>query len=369
MPPTGIGVLGCGNVSRMYLPVLTAMAESAQLDLVAVADVDTPRARDTAAEYGVAKATTPDELLADDAVDLVVNLTPIAAHVEVSKAALTSGKHVYSEKPLATRTGDAEALVRSARERGLALACAPDTLLGTGFQAAAAALAGGAVGRPLAATATMLRPELTRPSFYTEGATAVFDMAPYYLSALVNLFGPVRRLSGASRTWPDARPPTPPDAGASIAAAGTLEFGSGLLATLVLSWGTVPLPEVPVFEVFGSEGVLRFPNPNNFGDPAFVRRHGDDEWTEVPASRQPETWRRNLRGLGVAEMVAALRAGRAPRASGEIACHVVDLIAGLVASAETGRHVEPTTTCTPAPLLTDEERLALLGDEGVRVTG
>lgn len=361
MRTIGIGVLGCGNVSPMYLPVLTAIAEPAGIRVVAVADIDAQRAERTAAEYGVAKATTPDELLADDAVELVLNLTPIAAHVETSKAALTSDKHVYSEKPLATRTDDAVELVRLARARGLALACAPDTLLGTGFQTAAAALADGVIGRPLAATATMLRPELTRPSFYTEGATAVFDMAPYYVSALVNLFGPVRRLSGATRTWPDARPPAPMSAGASIAAAGTLEFHSGVLATLVLSWGTVPVPEVPVFEVFGSEGVLRFPNPNDFDGPAFFRRHGEDAWTEVPGSRQPEHWRRNLRGLGVGELAAALRAGRTPRASGEIACHVVDLIAGLVASAASGRHVEPATTCTPAPLLAEEERLALLG--------
>lgn len=357
MQPTGVGVLGCGNVSRMYLPVLTEMTE---LEVVAVADIDAERAQETAKTYGVPKALTPDELLADADVDLVLNLTSIAAHVETSKAALTAGKHVYSEKPLATSSEDARLLVDEATRRGLRLGCAPDTLLGSGFQVARDALLSNAIGRPLAATASMLRPELTRASWYAQGVTPIIDMAPYYVSALVNLFGPAVRVSGATRTWPGDTPPVPAEAGASIAVAGTIEFAGGALATLVMAWGTIPVGEVPALHVLGSEGELRFPNPNNFGDPAYIRRHGEDSWTELPGSRQPANIRRNLRGLGVGEMVQALREGRSPRASGEIACHVVEVMTGLVAASDTGARVELTTTCKPATAFPESARAALV---------
>jgi predicted dehydrogenase len=357
MQPLGIGVLGCGNVSRMYLPVLKDMTE---LEVVAVADVDTERARETAETYGIPKALTPDELLANADVELVLNLTSIAAHVETSKAALAAGKHVYSEKPLAPSLEDAKALVEEAGRRGLALGCAPDTLLGSGFQAGLSALRDNAIGRPLAATASMLRPELTRPSFYVKGVTPIIDMAPYYVSALVNLFGPAVRVSGATKTWPGDDPPPPMQAGAPIAVAGTIEFASGLFATLVMVWGTVPTGEVPALNVLGSDGELRFPNPNNFGDPAYVRRHGEDSWIELAGSRQPDDIRRNLRGLGVGEMALAIRAGRPPRASGEIACHVVDVMTGLAESAATGTRVDLTTTCQPAAAFPERERAALI---------
>lgn len=357
MQPLGIGVLGCGNVSRMYLPVLTDMTE---LEVVAVADIDAERARETAETYGVPKALTPDELFASADVELVLNLTSIAAHVETSKAALAAGKHVYSEKPLAPSLEDAKALVEAARQRGLTLGCAPDTLLGSGFQAGLSALRENAIGKPLAATASMLRPELTRPSFYAHGVTPIIDMAPYYVTALVDLFGPAVRVSGATTTWPGDEPPPPMEAGAPISVAGTIEFASGLFATLVMAWGTVPTGEVPALNVLGSDGEIRFPNPNNFGDPAYVRRHGEDSWIELAGSRQPSEIRRNLRGLGVGEMVQAIRAGRAPRAGGEIACHVVDVMTGLIESARTGKHVELTTTCQPAAPFPERERAALV---------
>jgi predicted dehydrogenase len=355
--PTGIGVLGCGNVSRMYLPVLTDMTE---LEVVAVADIDAERARETAKTYGVAKALTPDELLADADVEVVLNLTSIVAHVETTKAALAAGKHVYSEKPLATSVEDAKALVEEAARRGLALGCAPDTMLGSGFQVARDALLAGEIGRPLAATASMLRAELTKPSFYTKAATPIFDMAPYYVTALVDIFGPATRVSGAARTWPGDTPPPQTEAGASIAVAGTIEFANGGLATLVMAWGTVPTGEVPALNVLGTEGELRFPNPNNFGDPALVTKHGRNGWEQLPGSEQPANIRRNLRGIGVGEMVSAIREGRQPRASGEIACHVVEVIAALVESARTGERIELTTTCRPAAPFSESERAAMV---------
>jgi predicted dehydrogenase len=358
MATARVGILGCGKVSAMYLPILR---RSPVLDVAAVADVDAGIAQAVADAHGVPRAVSPESLLADDSIEIVVNLTPIFAHVEMTQAALAAGKHVYSEKSLATSTSEATDLVADADRRGLALACAPDTLLGSGFQAAAAALAGGRVGRPLAATAAMFRSALTTPNAYTDGPTPFFDMAPYYVSALVSLFGPVSRVSSSTRTWPaDGRPDDGP-AGASMAVAGVLEFHSGAMANLALAWGTEHRSEVPVLNVYGTNGVLAVPNPNNFGDPAYAQDYGEQDWQEIPGSRQSEQVPRNLRGLGVAELALALREGRAPRASGALACHVVDVIAGLVRSGESGRRVELTTSCTPPDPLPAAVRDSLIG--------
>ncbi|MEQ7127270.1 Gfo/Idh/MocA family oxidoreductase [Actinopolymorpha sp. B11F2] len=358
MESTGIGIVGCGNVSRMYLPILARIPD---VDVVAVADVDAARAQQTVEEFDLPRAMSAEELIADPAVDVVLNLTPIVVHTDVSKAALTAGKHVYSEKPLATSVVAARELVDEARRRGLAFGCAPDTLLGSGFEAAREVVASGAIGRPLAASAAMFRSAMTRASFYSEGATPIFDMAPYYLSALVNVFGPAVRISGLTRTLSAGETPVEPPAGGSIASSGVIEFASGVLANVTLVWGSDHRHEVPAFTVYGSTGVVDFPNPNNFGDPAYVRQHGEESRTEIPGSRQPESWPRNLRGLGVGEMARAIRAGQTPRAGAEIACHVVEMIEGLVTSARTGSRVELTTTCTPAPPLSAEARESLVG--------
>ena len=358
MKSAQIGILGCGKVSHMYLPVL---GRSPAVEVAAVADVDAGVARDVAAQYQISRATSPDELLADPAIQLVVNLTPIAVHVGLTRAALAAGKHVYTEKPLATTVDDARDLVAEADRRGLALAGAPDTLLGSGFQVARAALADGAIGRPLSASAVMFRGAMSAPSFYTNGATPFFDMAPYYVSALVSIFGPVTRVSGVTRTWPGNTKPADTESGASIAISGVLEFAGGATATITLAWGIAYRSEIPVLDVYGTDGVLEFPNPNNFGDAAYVRKYGDPAHSELPGSRRPATVPHNLRGLGVAELALALDEGRKPRAGADLACHVVDVIAGLVASGESGARVDLSTTCQPPEPLPAAVREQLLG--------
>lgn len=345
--PVRLGVLGCGNVCAQYLPNLL---NSPQLEVVAVADVLAGRAKAIAEQFSISAWSGPDGLLARTDVELVVNLTNISTHVEVSAAALAAGKHVYSEKPLSVDLSDALRLLDEARRLGLTLACAPDTLLGAGFQAARAALREGRIGTPLVVSAVMLRSALG-PSPYTEGANPFFDMAPYYLSALVNLFGPVRRLTGFERAL---------DASGSMSLSGTLEFPDGVVGHLSLAWGSGHQREVPAVSVYGTEGAMAVPNPNTFGDPAFVRPYGAQAWEELKGSRQPGHYRRNLRGLGVAEMARAIRKGRTPRAHAELAAHVVEVISGLVASAESQRHLKPTTTCRPADPLGAQERDALL---------
>ncbi|HVX46086.1 MAG TPA: Gfo/Idh/MocA family oxidoreductase [Mycobacteriales bacterium] len=358
MKSARIGVLGCGKVSHMYLPILL---RSPAIEVAAIADADPAVAKAVSEQYQIATVVSPDGLLADPTIDIVLNLTPIAVHVGVTQAALRAGKHVYSEKSLATTVQDAQSLLSEAESRGLVLACAPDTLLGSGFQAAREALDGGRIGRALSASAAMFRSALTAPSFYTKGPTAFFDMSPYYLSALVSLLGPVTRVSGATRTWPTDEKPADTATGATIAISGTLEFAGGATASLTLSWGTGHRHEVPVLDVYGETGVIEFPNPNNFGDAAYIRGYADADRSEIPGSRQDENLPHNLRGLGVAEMVLAVQEGRAPRASGELAVHVVDLVASLVQSAEEGRRIDLTTTCQSPPPLAADVRDQLLG--------
>jgi predicted dehydrogenase len=358
MEPARIGILGCGKVSHMYLPVLV---RTPAVEIVAVADADADIAQAVAGQYEIPRAVSPDELIADSSIELIVNLTPIAAHVATTRMALAAGKHVYSEKSLAVSVADARDLLAEAEGRGLHLACAPDTLLGTGFSVARTAFDEGRIGKPLAASATMYRSAMNAPSFYSKGATPFFDMAPYYLSALISLFGPITRVSGVTRTWPGNEKPADTPTGSSISISGVLEFDGGATANLILAWGSAHRSEVPVLDVFGTEGVIAFPNPNNFGDPAYIRPYAEADRTELPGSRQPQGWLRNLRGLGVAEMALALREGRKPRASGELAVHVVDAVASLVESGESGKRVELTTTCTrpePMPAAVREQLIA-----------
>lgn len=347
--PARIGLAGCGAVSHQYLPNLLRLPA---LAVVAVSDVDSGAATKVSEQYGV-PAVPVDDLLADPQIDIVVNLTPIAHHVSVTRNILRAGKHVYSEKSLATTVSEARELLALAEAKGLAVAGAPDTLLGTAFQSARRELDGGGLGRPLAVVAAMLRSQAFSARYFSNH-NALFDMAPYYVSALASLFGPVREVSG----YLEYAPTTAEEPVLTVGVSGVLRFVSGLTASLALNWGSAYRHEVAVLDVYTDSGVVRFANPNNFGDPAFVRRYQDPagEWQEIPGSRQPAEWRHNRRGLGVAEMAEALAAGRTPRASGQLALHVVDVIESLIKAAESGRNVKLTSTCQRPEPLSDEER-------------
>jgi predicted dehydrogenase len=353
MEPVRAGVLGCGKVCQQYLPIITKMTS---LDLLKVADAVPGRAEEACKQFGIPKSVSPAQLLEDPAIELIINLTPITNHFETTAMALSAGKHVYSEKSLATSAEQASELLRAAASAGRLLACAPDTLLGTGFSAARRALDNGDIGTPLTAGAFMLR---TRPGTlpaHLQSVSALYDMAPYYLTALVNLLGPAHRVAGFSQISLK-----PGDlAGDVIRGAAVIEFDTGITAQLSLVWGINHRSEVPFVVVFGTDGELRLPNPNVFDGPAFIRRYSEEEWHELPGSRQPPALPRNLRGLGVADMARAIRENRSPAAPGEIAAHVVEIIDAMISSARTGKHAELSTSCSRAALLGNDERAGLL---------
>jgi predicted dehydrogenase len=347
-----VGIVGCGVISRTYGYTLGMFD---WIDFAACADVIPERAEERAEQWGT-RAMDVDDLLADSDIDVVVNLTPPKMHAEVDRAALESKKSVYSEKPLGIDVEEGVALLAQAGADGLRVGCAPDTFLGVGLQTCRALVDRGDIGEPLAANAFMLSPgpERWHPSpaiFYERGAGPLFDMGPYYLTALVQLLGPARCISALGRTARAQREITSePLAGQMIDVevpthvTSAIEFASGATAALVTSFD-VQASRYRCIEVYGSEGTLAVPDPNTFGGPVMVRRAGDEDWTEIEL---PEATLPQFRGIGCADMIWAHRTGRAHRASGELALHVLELMAGAIESSEQGRVVELQTTCERA---------------------
>lgn len=350
-----VGIIGCGKISGAYFK---GCREFPILEVVACADLVPERARAQAAEFGVARALTPEELLADDAVELVINLTVPAAHAAVSGAAIAAGKHVWSEKPLAVERADGAELVRAAAAAGVLLGCAPDTFLGGGHQTCRKLLDDGWIGAPLHAAACMAGPghESWHPDpafYYRPGGGPMFDMGPYYLTCLIQLLGPVRRVTGLTCvTRPERLITSEPRRGERVPVAvpthvqGLLQFAGGAQAAIITSFD-VQAHRLPRIEVYGSEATLAVPDPNGPGGPVALGRNRQ-EWEAVPLSHG---YAATSRGIGVADVAYALRGGRPPRASGELALHVLDVMHAIHEAAAGGRHVELTTTCErPAAL-------------------
>lgn len=352
---TKVGVIGCGNISGIYLANCRKLPG---LQLIACANRDMERARAQAAVHGI-RAATIDALLADPAIELVINLTVPAVHAEINRAALTAGKHVYTEKPLATRREEGAATLALARERGLRVGSAPDTFLGSGLQTCRKLIDAGAIGEPVAAVAFMAGhgPEAWHPDpefFYKSGAGPMFDVGPYYLTALVSLLGPIVRVTGSTRiSFPERVVGSGAKRGQKIVVetpthiTGVLDFASGVIATVITSFD-IWAANLPRIEIYGSEGSLSVPDPNTFGGPVRLRLAGDKEWREAPLTRG---YAENSRGLGAADMAAAIREGRPHRASGELAFHVLDVMAAFEEAGTSGRHVTITSGVPrPAPL-------------------
>ena len=356
----GIGVIGCGTIASAYLENLTR-APGARV--VALADLDVARAQALATSFGVPHALDPDALLARPDVDLVVDLTIPAAHYDVNRRALEAGKAVYAEKPLAATAAEARTLVALAARVGQPLGGAPDTFLGVGLQTARAALDAGTIGRPFAAVAHMVSsgPERWHASpdfFYQPGAGPLLDMGPYYVTAMVSLFGPVASvLADGGRTWSERTIGSGPRAGARFPVdvethvTLLLRFVSGVQATLLTTFD-VQASELPRIEVFGDRGTLALADPNTFKGPVRVRTADDDAWRGVPTV---PGFARNARGIGALELAAAHRAGRVPRASGALASHVLDVLeGGLTALRTDARVVIDSRPERPAPLTPDD---------------
>ncbi|SEB16132.1 Gfo/Idh/MocA family protein [Variovorax sp. YR216] len=343
MDKVGIGFIGCGNISEAYLKAATKFPI---LDIRGVADLKPEAAQARASQFGL-EAVSVDALLRDPAIEIIVNLTIPAAHVEVGLMAIAAGKHVHSEKPLGLTTAHARTLLEAADKRGLRVGCAPDTFLGGAHQTCRKLVDEGAIGKPVAGTATFMCPGHERwhpnPAFYyAEGGGPMLDMGPYYITALVNLIGPVARVSGStSRVRSERLITSEPLKGTKIDVevathvAGTMEFASGAIVSIATSFDVPKHRHVPI-ELYGTEASMIVPDPNYFGGTIQLAQAGQ-EWVDQPIGHAYGDG--NYRSIGVADMAHAIRAGRPHRASGELALHVLEVMEAFETSSRLGRHV------------------------------
>jgi predicted dehydrogenase len=354
--PVGVAVVGAGAISDAYLRNLTAFPD---VRVLGVADLDTGRAEEKAQAYGVPVAGDLATVLAVPEVEIVVNLTVPAAHAAVATAALRAGKHVYGEKPLTLDPEEGEKLLAEATAAGLRVGNAPDTFLGAGLQTAKRALSAGLIGTPVAATAVMLSggPESWHPNpefFYQRGAGPLFDMGPYYLTALVAALGPVSKVAATARQARSHRVVgSGPKGGTRFAVEvsthvmALLDFTAGASASSTFSFDSPGYTRT--LEIIGTEGTLSLPDPNTFDGPVRVRGAGDADWRDLPLEGTTAG-----RGIGVLDMARALRSGLPHRASGTMALHVLEAMTAVIESAERGEFRDlRSTTQEPEPLPPD----------------
>ncbi len=381
MKVTKIGIVGCGNISGIYFKICKLMKN---IEVVACADLVADKARAAAEQHGVPKVLTTEQLLADPDVEIVLNLTIPKAHHEVALAAIEAGKHVYNEKPLSVDRAAGRRVIEAAKAKGVRVGGAPDTFLGAGGQTCRKLIDSGAIGRPVAAISNMMGwgHETWHPDpefYYKPGGGPMLDMGPYYLTALINLLGPVQRVTGVTgMSYKERTISSKPKAGQVIKVevptyvAGILNFAgpAGAVQAEDASQTAEPIAasegplsgskartqpagpagpivnintsfdiraaQLPLIQIYGTEGTLNVPDPNGFGGKPMIWRLEEREWKEVPLEfSYPE----NSRGLGLADMAAAIQSGRPHRASGALTFHVLDIMEAIHDASDEGRHI------------------------------
>lgn len=351
-----IGIVGCGNVSDIYFQNCRRFE---WLKIVACADLDLGRARTKAGQYGVPRWCSTSELLSAPEVEVVLNLTRPATHFEIAMKALEAGKHIYNEKPLAIMRADGQKLLDVARRKTLRIGCAPDTFMGAGLQTSRKLIDAGVIGQPVGAVGVMMYAghESWHPDpefFYQAGGGPLFDMGPYYLTALVSLFGPVRRVTSSAKTTKTERvvgsgpkqgrrfPVSVPTHVAAV-----LDFECGAIATLMMSFD-VWYHELPILEIYGTEGSMSLPDPNGFGGIVRLRKARAEKWEPVQSVHGYEE---NSRSLGLADMALAARTGRPHRANGELAFHILEVMQALHEASRESCHIDIISRCErPEPM-------------------
>ncbi len=362
--PVGVGFIGTGMISNTYLENLTSFPD---IDVVILGDLFTDLAASQAAKWGVPASGTPDDVLAHPDVEIVVNLTIPAAHVPVSLSAIAAGKHVWSEKPIGVDRAGARELLEKADAAGLRVGIAPDTVLGPGLQTARRAIARGDIGVPLSAQTSMqyIGPDIFHPGpefLFAPGGGPVLDMGPYYITALVNVFGPVARVAAVGMKGREKRVIQVGDrAGTEFEVQipthvqAIAQFERGATSQSVFSFDS-PLARSGVIEITGTEGTMVVPDPNTFGGevaithaPSFGKMMDPTEWNPVaPIGIEAG------RGLGVLDMARAIRGGGAHIASGEVGYHVFDTLLAIEESVGSGAFIDVTSTVGDIPLVPED---------------
>ncbi|HTN62448.1 MAG TPA: Gfo/Idh/MocA family oxidoreductase [Devosia sp.] len=355
MDKIGIGIVGLGNISAAYLK---ASKDFPILDIRAVADMNPDAAKARADEFGL-KAVALDDIFTDSSVDIILNLTIPKAHVEVGLRAIAAGKHVYSEKPLGIVFAEAQKLIAAAKAKGLRVGSAPDTFLGGAHQTSRRIVDDGTLGQPVGGTAYFMCPGHERwhpnPAFYYEaGGGPMLDMGPYYITDLVNLFGPVAKVSGFGTMVRSTRTITAKERAGEVIpvhvpthVSGTLLFKNGATVQMTMSFDVAGHKHVPL-ELYGTEGTLIVPDPNHFGGQIELLKKGG-EWANVDTDMPYADG--NYRSIGLADMAHAIASNRPHRANGDLALHVLEVMEAFEKSSQSGRVIDITTPAErPAPL-------------------
>ena len=365
--PVKVGVIGCGHVSGEYFQSFPMHRE---IELAACADLAQSLAEQQAERFQIPKALHPDELLADPEIEIVVNLTPPTAHAKVSLAAIAAGKHVFSEKPLATTIEDGQRLVSAAREAGVLLGCAPSTFLGGPLQTLRKVVDDGWIGEPRAATAffSFRGGEHWHPNidpFYAKGAGPMLDIGCYLISTLINIFGPATRVAAIAKQYTPTRlrpggTPGVDDIKVEVSthSAGTIEFASGPVVTMITSW-EMWASKLPFIEIYGTQGSVSVPYDDVWGGQPMIRRGelgdlayiptapGGGSWREVPPTHNNQAHR----AVAIADMASALRDGTPFRANHELAYHTLEAMLAFDQSSERNETVQLDSTCERPPAL------------------
>lgn len=371
-----VGILGCGFISNTYIRDIKRFYPS--LHLAACADVNVELAKSHAEKYRIPSGCSVEEMLAMEEVELVVNLTPPQFHMELNKKIMQAGKHVFCEKPFAPTAAQARQVMDLADEKGLLVGSAPDTFLGSSLQTCRKILDDGWIGKPLYVTANMMSNgvETWHPApanFYRQGAGPLYDMGPYYFTALTALLGPVKRVSAFSGTgFPVRKVYTGPLKGQEVPVetpthySGTAELASGVIVSMNISFD-IWHSNLPMFEIYGTDGTLEVPDPNmSGGRPRVYRKertldvlYDDSRETKEKQDTSvelPELYPHigdYTRGIGVLDLACAIDEKRKPRVNAEMACHVIEAITGMMESAQDKKVYEMKTTCEkPEPIKT-----------------
>lgn len=367
----GVGIIGCGNISAAYLE-LASMFKGYKM--IAVADINMDNANARAKEFGV-RANTVEELLSSPDIDLVINLTIPAAHVEVSRAVLESGKHVYSEKPFVLSLSEAQELGEVAKANNVRIGSAPDTFMGASHQMARNLIDNGAIGTVTSGTCVVMSAGMEdwHPNpdfFFQQGGGPILDLGPYYICNLVQLLGPVKKVTSFTGAASDTRTiANGPRDGEKIAVEtpttihAVLAFESGAIITLLASWD-VWTSNHPIMELYGTEGTMNLPDPNFFGDTVTITKRASDPvdqtWDHPFAVPNFEETKANYRGAGLADMAMSIHSNTPHICNDTFATHVVEVMTAILEAGETGQVLTMTTSCERPNVLGPDQARALL---------